>query len=138
MKSKLLLFLLPLSIFATKAPAQKSLLDELGKDEETIEYAKYSFKTNRIINLHSLENTAEGVLDFKISHRFAVIDEGIYDLFGLDAATLRIGFDYGITDNLTIGVNRNSVRCSEVFGLTTCDVPRCNRVSVGFRTDDND
>ena len=110
MKSKLLLFLLPLSIFATKATAQKSLLDELGKDEETIEYAKYSFKTNRIINLHSLENTAEGVLDFKISHRFAVIDEGIYDLFGLDAATLRIGFDYGITDNLTIGVNRNSVR----------------------------
>ncbi|MBL7818193.1 MAG: hypothetical protein JNL70_24495 [Saprospiraceae bacterium] len=110
MKNKLLLFVLPLSILATQSFAQGSLLDELGKDEETIEYAKYSFKTNRIINMHSLENTAEGVLDMKISHRFGTIDEGFYDLFGLDAATQRIGLDYGITDNLTVGVNRNSVR----------------------------
>jgi hypothetical protein len=109
MKNKILLFFIPLSIFAANLVAQSSLLDELGTDEKTIEYAKYSFKTNRIINMHSLENTAEGVLDMKISHRFGVIDEGIYDLFGMDAATQRIGFDYGITDNLCVGVNRNSV-----------------------------
>jgi Membrane bound beta barrel domain (DUF5777) len=110
MKNKLLLFLLPLSIFASAAHAQKSLLDELGADEKTIDYAKYSFKTNRIINMHSLENTAEGVLDMKISHRFGVVDQGIYDLFGLDYATQRIGFDYGVTDDLCVGVNRNSVK----------------------------
>ena len=110
MKKKLLLLILPLSIFAQISFAQKSLLDELGSDELTTEYAKYSFKTNRIINMHSLENTAEGVLDYKISHRFAVIDEGIYDLFGMDAATQRMGFDYGVTNDLTVGVNRNSVK----------------------------
>ena len=109
MKNKILLFILPLSILASQTFAQKSMLDELGKDEETIDYVKSSFKTNRIINMHSLENTAEGVLDFKISHRFGVVDQGIYDLFGTDAATQRMGFDYGITDNLCIGVNRNSV-----------------------------
>lgn len=110
MKSKILLLAIPLSILSFNLFAQGSLLDELGKDEETIEYAKYSFKTNRIINMHSLENTAEGVLDMKISHRFGVVDEGIYDLFGMDVATQRIGFDYGITDNLCVGVNRNSVK----------------------------
>jgi hypothetical protein len=105
------LLIAPLSIWLTFAAfAQKSLLDEVGTDEETTEYAKSSFKTNRVINLHSLENTAEGVLDFKISHRFGVVDEGIYDLFGMDQATQRIGADWGITDNLCIGVNRNSVR----------------------------
>ena len=109
MKFRLLQLAIPLSIFAQICFAQGSLLDELGSDEKTIEYAKYSFKTNRIINMHSLENTAKGVLDSKISHRFGVIDEGIYDLFGIDNATIRIGFDYGITDNLTIGFNRNSV-----------------------------
>lgn len=110
MKSKILLLAIPLSILSFNLFAQGSLLDELGKDEETIEYAKYSFKTNRIINMHSLENTAEGVLDMKISHRFGVVDEGIYDLFGMDVATQRIGFDYGITDDLCVGVNRNSVK----------------------------
>ncbi len=113
---KILLVLIPLSIWAFKSVAQKpqkdtasSLLSLIESDDE-INYTKYSFKTNRIINLHSLENTAAGVMDFKISHRFATIDEGIYNLFGIDQATIRIGFDFGLTDQLSVGVNRNSVR----------------------------
>ena len=113
---KILLILIPLSIWATKSFAQKpqkdtasSLLSLIESDDE-INYTKYSFKTNRIINLHSLENTAAGVMDFKISHRFSTIDEGIYNLFGIDQATIRIGFDFGLTDQLSVGVNRNSVK----------------------------
>ena len=113
MTIKTLLALVPLSIFTLfgqNVGAQTSLLDELGKDEATTEYAKYSFKTNRVINLHSLENTAAGVMDFKMSHRFNPVDKGLYDLFGLDGAQQRFGFDFGLTDNLTVGVNRNSYR----------------------------
>jgi Membrane bound beta barrel domain (DUF5777) len=112
---KKLYILIPLSIFTFFSYAQKdtaksgSLLDLL-QDEPEIEYAKYSFKTNRIINLHSLENTAAGVMDVKISHRFGTVDEGFYNLFGLDVATQRIGVDLGLTNDLQIGVNRNSVR----------------------------
>lgn len=110
---KKLLILGPLSIltfFGQKLAAQKSLLDELDADEATTEYVKYSFKTNRVINLHSLESTAAGVMDFKISHRFNPINNGAYDLFGLDGAQQRFGFDFGLTDNLTVGINRNSYR----------------------------
>jgi len=46
---------------------------------------------NRVINLHSLENTAGGVLDVKISHRFGFISGGIGELFGIDQSTIRIG-----------------------------------------------
>lgn len=108
MKNKptfLFLFLLaglPVSLFA-----QDDLLSLLG-DEETIDYATASFKTNRVINGHSIENTARGVLDFKISHRFSPVDEGFYDIFGLDGATIRFGLDYGITDRLMVGFGRNS------------------------------
>lgn len=88
--------------------AQDDLLSLLGEEEETTEYVKASFKTNRVINLHSLENTAGGVLDVKISHRFGTLNRGAYELFGLDNATIRIGADYGITDQITIGLGRSS------------------------------
>ena len=76
-------------VFAQKTSG--SLLDGLSDSSDETVYAKYSFKTDRVINLHSLETTAEGVMDVKISHRFGPVDNGFYDLFGLDAATQRIG-----------------------------------------------
>ncbi|MBK7872664.1 MAG: hypothetical protein IPJ74_19290 [Saprospiraceae bacterium] len=88
--------------------AQEDDLLSLVEDEETTEYAVAAFKTNRVINGHSIENTAAGVLDVKISHRFSPISDGFYDIFGLDGATIRIGVDYGISDRLMIGVGRNS------------------------------
>lgn len=81
-----------------------SLIDE----EETTEYATAAFKTDRVVNGHSIENTAAGVMDVKISHRFSPISDGFYDIFGLDGATIRIGVDYGITNRLMVGVGRNS------------------------------
>jgi hypothetical protein len=90
-----------------RAQQEQNLLSLLGR-EETTEYAAASFKTNRVINLHSLESTAGGVLDAKISHRFGFINGGAYELFGLDQATIRIGLDYGISDRMTIGVGRSS------------------------------
>lgn len=85
------------------------LLSLLGDDEPTIEYASAGFKTTRVVNAHSFENTGHGVLDLKISHRFGFISSGAYELFGLDGATIRLGLDYGVTDNLMIGFGRSSV-----------------------------
>lgn len=47
-------------------------------------------------------------MDFKISHRFSPLNQGLYDIFGLDGATIRIGLDYGITDRLMIGAGRST------------------------------
>jgi len=85
---------------------EDDLLSLLG-EEETIDYTNASFKTNRVINLHSLESTAKGVLDFKIGHRFGTLNGGFYELFGFDNASIRLGFDYGLTDALTIGIGRS-------------------------------
>ena len=107
MKS-LLPFLLFTILFQNIAVAQEEDLLSLLGEEETTEYVNASFKTNRVINLHSLESTAYGVLDFKINHRFSPISEGFYDLFGLDGANIRLGLDYGVSDVLTIGAGRSS------------------------------
>ncbi len=86
---------------------EDDLLSLLG-EEETTDYITASFKTNRVINLHSLESTARGVLDVKISHRFGFLSGGFYELFGLDNATIRIGGDFGVSDKLTVGIGRSS------------------------------
>lgn len=93
---------------ALAAQEEDDLLSLLGEEEPTVDYATASFKTNRVINLHSLESTAAGVLDIKISHRFGTLNRGAYELFGLDNATIRIGGDYGLTDRVTIGLGRSS------------------------------
>lgn len=107
---KILLTLISSILLLTQAIGQEddllSLLDD--GEEETTEYVTASFKANRVINLHSLENTARGVLDVKIGHRFGTLNGGFYELFGLDQASIRIGGDYGITDQLMIGLGRSS------------------------------
>ncbi len=50
----------------------------------------------------------EGVLDFRILHRFGPLSLGGYQLFGLDQASMRIGFDYGVSDNLSLGFGRST------------------------------
>lgn len=100
--------LVALFLFAGHVHAQEEDLLSLLGDEETTNYATASFKTNRVINMHSLENTAHGVLDFKISHRFGFVNGGLYEMFGLDQASIRLGLDYGVTENLMVGLGRGS------------------------------
>ncbi len=92
----------------TIGKAQDDLLSLLGDDEPVTEFATAAFKTNRVINLHSIESTAGGVLDVKISHRFGFVNGGPSELFGLDQASIRIGADYGITNRFTVGFGRSS------------------------------
>ena len=92
--------------FCHLAFTQDDVLDLLGEDEDP--FVTASFKTTRIVNGHSIEQTAGGVLDFRINHRFGFLNSGIGDLFGLDNATVRLGLDYGLTDRLMIGIGRSS------------------------------
>lgn len=84
-------------------------LDLLDTEEPIVNYTSATFKTNRVVNGHSVETVAKREFDFKISHRFGFLSGGAYELFGLDQATMRIGGDYGITDNLNIGLGRSTV-----------------------------
>ncbi len=108
MKYWKLLFILPLHILLTSASAQEDDLLSLLEEEETFNYTTATFKANRVVNMHSLENTSGGVLDIKISHRFGFLSGGPYEFFGLDQATIRIGGDYGVTDRLMVGIGRSN------------------------------
>jgi hypothetical protein len=72
------------------------------------EYIEATFKSTHLINGHSIETTKAGLLDFRISHRFGLINSGSYNFFGLDNATERLGLDYGITNNISVGIGRST------------------------------
>jgi len=104
---KLIIFFTILSIGNTiYAQDLFDILDE--ETPQTKEYVTATFKGTRILNGHSVENRKKGVLEFIISHRFGRVNSGFDELFGLDQSNIRFGFEYGLTDDLMIGVGRSS------------------------------
>ncbi|HXD77421.1 MAG TPA: DUF5777 family beta-barrel protein [Puia sp.] len=105
-----LFFLLLLAGLA--ASAQDSSLLNMLNDSMAAHpkrtYVTGTFKAEHIVNLQTVEQPANGNLNFVIQHRFGTLNSGSYNFFGLDNATLRLGLDYGITDDLTVGVGRSS------------------------------
>lgn len=102
------IFLLMVFSFSQLIHAQDDLLSMLPKDEKKErEIVVNAFKSSRVINSHSMEFIGKGVMDFRILHRFGEINSGANNLFGLDQANMRFGFDFGILKNLTIGVGRS-------------------------------
>ncbi|MGK3899675.1 DUF5777 family beta-barrel protein, partial [Enterococcus faecium] len=69
-----------------------------------------AFKSTRVINAHSLEMLGKHNLDVRILHRFERVNLGINQFYGLDIASMRLGFDYGVSNNLMVGIGRSTFR----------------------------
>lgn len=112
-KNYKLLFLLSI-ICCAKAISQDVNLDSLvdiqikAKNQNKTQHTEATFKTSRLIDGHTVETTQAGVFDFKISHRFGKLNEGFYNMFGFDVASMRIGADYGFTNRFTVGGGRST------------------------------
>jgi hypothetical protein len=72
-----------------------------------------TFKGTRLVNLHTNENPGPRTLEFRISHRFGPVNDGVnalaYNAFGLDgAASIRLGLEYSYDGKLAFGIGRTS------------------------------
>ena len=83
-----------------------------GADSLSLEqkptYATETFLSTRIINGHSVETIRKKQLDFRISHRFGQMNEGIDQFYGLDHGTIHLSLEYGIKNWLEIGIGRST------------------------------
>ncbi len=83
------------------------MLDDETKNQK--EFISATFKATKLINGQTVETVGKNQLNFWISHRFGAINTGfIENFFGLDEARIRLGLEYGITNQLTIGIGRSS------------------------------
>ncbi len=113
-------FLLAALVSASKAVfAQDDLLSLIEEKKEGPKKVYATFKTVKIGNAQTIETVKRNHLDFRISHRF----DNIYDdnlsnpinatgqtFIGFDnSRDIRFSFDYGLTENITLGIGRSKM-----------------------------
>jgi len=85
------------------------LTSQAQSSEESSEVIQ-TFRHSRIINSHSIETLPARKLDFRIVHRFgdlAGANGGWPTFYGLEnASDVSIGFEYGVTDRVMLGLSR--------------------------------
>ena len=76
-----------------------------------------AFFTSRLAIGQSVETHRKNQLVLHVTHRFDALNTGAYNLWGLDAANIRIGFDYGITDKFNVAFGRTRIsKTYDLFG----------------------
>ncbi len=88
--------------------AQEDLMNLLNDDTPKKEIISATFKTTRLVIGQSIENVPSGNLNFIISHHFGKINEGSYNLWGLDQSTIRLGLEYSPIERLELGIGRST------------------------------
>jgi hypothetical protein len=120
MKAKLFFVHLLFLVFQVKS--QEDLLNLVTESEADGKSKKVyaTFKTTKIVSSQTIETVKKNNLDFRVTHRFGNVynsssnnplNDAAHTYFGLDNSTdIRISFDYGITDDITVGFGRNKFR----------------------------
>ncbi len=113
------LFLLFFFVFVLVSYGQdvNSLMEDLQQEDQELVMA--IFKSPKLVLLQTSELQKKQNLAFWVGHRFGDIGGefgGSRSLFDLDTATdIHLGFDYGVTNDLTIGTGRS--RYNETYNF---------------------
>ena len=98
------------------ALAQQDLLAMLDSVAKPADHQRVfaTFKTSKVINAQTTETVKKRALDFRITHRFGNMGTegggGPHSLYGWDnISDVRLSLDYGLTNDMTIGVARSKV-----------------------------
>lgn len=108
MRKLLLIFLMGTADYVKSQDT--TVVTAWNKEEPATERVYGIFKSTRVINAHSVDMLRKGNLDFRILHRFGFLNNGIKEMFGLDEASMRMSFDYGVCNDFTLGVGRSTLR----------------------------
>ena len=102
-------FILLVAFFSAFSYGQNDL-EALFSSKDVNRNVINTFKSTRIINNHSVELFEPKQLDLRISHRFGLLNSGLYKLYGLDDAEIRLGLEYGLMNKMMIGFGRSSFK----------------------------
>jgi hypothetical protein len=109
LKRIFLLFVMSLGSYSIHAQDMLDMLDSIDSGPQPKDYASATFKSTRLVNMHTLESVGPRTLDFRISHRFGPVNGGSYSAWGIDGpANIRLGLEYSLEGRLMFGIGRSS------------------------------
>lgn len=99
-----------LSILASGfAYAQEDLLKDIDTlQTNNTEISPPAFKALQIVTGQSTKLSAKNEWYIVVAHRFGDVSKGFKDFFGLDDASTKLGVIYGITDNISVSLSRET------------------------------
>ena len=100
----MLLLLSSSAIFAQ----EDDLLKQIDTLSVSSDFTPPAFKGLQVVTGQSTKLAAKGDLYFVVAHRFGDVSEGFDNFFGLDDAATKIGFIYGLSDNLSLSLSRET------------------------------
>jgi len=97
-------------LFVQSLTAQDDLMKILDETQpKAKEFAIATFKSTRLVNMHTTEVLGKRSLDFRISHRFGDINSGANNAWGLDGpANIKLSLEYSYDGRLMAGIGRSS------------------------------
>jgi len=98
-----------LSFSCIPVQGQETDVLEISDSLAPTPFVEGTFRATRVLNGHSNKLLSEGLLDFRVEHRFGRMNQGYYEFFGLDQATTFFSLEYGIKDWVMMGLNRSSL-----------------------------
>ncbi len=105
--TKTLLFLSIL--FSGFVCAQEDLLKDIDTLKTTENSQQPAFKALQVVTGQSTKLTAKNEWYIVVAHRFGDISTGFKDFFGLDDASTKLGVIYGVTDNISLNLSRETL-----------------------------
>ncbi len=117
MKKKISWLFSILALIGFKSNSQDlwNLVDSAQAPKKEFAYA--TFKTTRLVNLHTVETLGKRSLDFRISHRFGALNSGSYNAWGIDGpANIKLSLEYSYNGKWMVGIGRSSFeKMDDVF-----------------------
>ncbi|KFF08682.1 DUF5777 family beta-barrel protein [Chryseobacterium luteum] len=98
-----------LSMFSSVlAYSQEDLLKDIDTIKTTETSQPPAFKALQIVTGQSTKLSAKNEWYIVVAHRFGDISTGFKNFFGLDDASTKLGAIYGITDNISVSLSRET------------------------------
>lgn len=120
---RLLSLAILLSLLTTSSFAQ-----EEGKDNRPV---KLPWTNIILVDAQTTKNIPQGGIEFQIHHRFGKMNNGLTDLYGIYApSNIRLGFNYGITNKLSVGFGSEKNNKLQEFQLKYTILQQTNSNSV--------
>ncbi|MBS2099902.1 DUF5777 family beta-barrel protein [Carboxylicivirga linearis] len=108
--------------------------EEAETEKKVDKPVRTPWESGTLINHQTSVTQYKNTLEMLISHRFGPMENGISDVFGIMApgANIRIGFNYTILDNVSVGFGTNSQKKYQDFQLkyTPLEQTRENTIPV--------